>query len=213
VTAGPTVEPIDPVRYISNRSTGIMGYSIAEECLKKGFSVCLISGPVALEAPAGIETVKVFSAQEMYKEVMARTFSCECLIMAAAVCDFRPQRTSKRKIKKKKSLQVTFVKNKDILMDLRERHGFVKVGFALETEKEIYNGEKKLKSKRLDVIVVNKAGGKDVPFGESRTNYVIIGKNGDTRVLKGKTKAGIARVITAEAAKLMEKKENGKNKK
>lgn len=205
VTAGPTLEYIDPVRYISNRSTGTMGYSIAEECQKKGFSVCLISGPVCLEAPRGVEIVRVTSSREMLREVMKRSVSCDCLVMAAAVCDFRPAKTETRKIKKKNELDIKFTKNRDILGALRGRDDFVKIGFALETEKAIDNGTKKLKNKELDLIIVNKVGKTSNPFGKSVTDYVLIDKTGEKRIFEKTSKGKIARIISSEAKKLMER--------
>jgi phosphopantothenoylcysteine decarboxylase / phosphopantothenate---cysteine ligase len=203
VTAGPTLEYLDPVRYISNRSTGTMGYAITEECLKKGFSVCLITGPVCIEAPQGAEVVKVTTAEEMFKEVTARSSSCCCLVMAAAVSDFKPARKEQKKIKKDKVPQIKFVRNKDILGALRNRRGFVKIGFALETNNAVLNGEKKLHGKKLDLIVVNRAGKNSSPFGNSVTDYVFLGRDGKKRVFKKTGKKKIARVISNEAEKLV----------
>ncbi|MFA6636610.1 MAG: phosphopantothenoylcysteine decarboxylase [Candidatus Omnitrophota bacterium] len=206
VTAGPTLEYLDPVRYLTNRSTGEMGYSIAKECLKKGFPVSLITGPVFLPPPRGAEVVKVDSASDMLKEVSSRAPSCGCLIMAAAVCDFRPAERQKRKIKKKEKMTLRLIKNKDILGTLRAKSGFVKIGFALETDNDIKNGLKKLKDKRLDLIVVNKAGGKRSPFGKSRTDYTIMEKNGGSKSFKNISKPVIARVIADAAERLMREK-------
>lgn len=210
ITAGPTEEYIDPVRYITNRSTGTMGYSIARECLKKGFSVSLITGPVCLKPPAGAKVVKVVSAKEMLKEVMARRKAHDCLIMAAAVCDFRPRFVAKKKIKKQKTLKMTFVKNTDILGDLRGHKGIVKIGFALETDNPVLNGRKKLKSKELDLIIVNAIRKSRSPFGDSETDYTLISKNGVARHLKKMSKPGIARVIAAEARRMTERQQYDK---
>lgn len=203
VTAGATVEFLDPVRYITNRSTGMMGYEIARECLKKKFSVCLVTGPVCIKPPLGAEVVKVFSAKEMSKEVTVRSASCDCLIMAAAICDFRPEKPAKQKIKKKEKLTINFVKNPDILGSLRKEKGFVKIGFALETENALNNGKKKLKNKDLDLIVVNTIGSGENPFGKSVTDYTFLGKDGNARALKKLNKPAIAKAIVFEAARLM----------
>jgi phosphopantothenoylcysteine decarboxylase / phosphopantothenate---cysteine ligase len=211
VTAGPTLEYIDPVRYLTNRSTGEMGYSIAKECLKKGFPVSLITGPVSLPAPRGAEIVKVASASDMLKELSSRVPSCGCLIMAAAVCDFRPAKRQKQKIKKKAKMTLKLIKNKDILGALRKNSDLVKIGFALETDNEIKNGLKKLKDKNLDLIVVNKAGGENSPFGKSRTNYTIMEKNGSAEAFKNMSKPRIAKEIVNAAERLMlEKNEKTK---
>lgn len=210
VTAGPTLEHIDPVRYISNKSTGLMGYSIAGECLKKGFSVCLISGPVSLEAPHGAQVVRVTTAHEMLRELTARSVSCDCVIMAAAVCDFRPAKIEKRKIKKKDELNIKFVKNKDIIGSLHNKKGFGKIAFALETDNSVREAETKLKNKGLDLIVLNTVGKGADPFGESVADYVLMAKNGEKRNFEKKNKKQIARIIVDEASKIMERRGNEK---
>ena len=206
VTAGPTRENIDPVRYITNRSTGNMGYRIAEECLKKGFSVCLVTGPVELAPPEGAEAVKVESAAEMRREVKKRIASCDGIIMSAAVCDFRPEREKKGKIKKKGPIDIKFVKNPDILKEIGTRKGLVKVGFALETGNGIRNGEKKLREKGLDLIILNELKRGARPFGDGKCDYVLMGEDGGMRKVMGAGKKKIAAVIAREPAKLIGRK-------
>ena len=174
VTAGPTLEQIDPVRYISNLSTGRMGYSVAAAAAGRGFEVCLISGPVALEPPAGVEMVHVRTAREMRESVMARVDRCGCIVMAAAVCDFRPEKEMTHKIKKKEKLALVLVKNPDILLDIGKRPGLCKVGFALETENALENGRKKLLKKDLDLIVINIKGPGLDPFGPGKNDYSVM---------------------------------------
>ena len=203
VTAGPTIEPLDPVRYISNYSTGTMGYEIAAQAAKEGYAVCLVSGPVSLSVPSGVEVVNVKEAREMRTRVIERIDEYDCLIMAAAVCDFRPENKKKSKIKKKKELTLKLVKNPDILMELTKNKGLIKIGFALETNNPIKNGKNKLKEKKLDLIVLNTISKKQSPFGSGRMEYTIIHSSGTVRHLKKRTKKQMAKIITKEAGKLM----------
>jgi phosphopantothenoylcysteine decarboxylase/phosphopantothenate--cysteine ligase len=168
VTAGPTVEDIDPVRFISNRSSGKMGYAIARAARDRGADVTLISGPTDLEFPG---VVRVRSTEEMRRAVVERFDSVEVVIKAAAPLDFRPKTVAKEKIKKSKGdSSLEFEPTSDILLELGARkNGKVLVGFAAETENLSKNGKDKLKSKNLDLIVVNPVGGPDSGF-ESDTN-------------------------------------------
>lgn len=166
VTAGPTREEIDPVRYISNHSSGKMGYAIACEARRRGARVLLISGPTALPAPGGVSVVNVTSAVEMQSEVMARAAECDVVIKAAAVADYRPLARSGTKIKKKgESSVIELVKNPDILAGLGslETRPFL-VGFAAETDALAENAAKKLKEKNLDMIVANDVTQADAGF-------------------------------------------------
>jgi len=203
VTAGPTVEPLDPVRYISNYSTGTMGYKIASQGVKKGFKICLVSGPVHLPPPHGAEMIIVTRAREMRDRVIERIDEYDCLIMTAAVCDFRPQEEGKRKIKKKNTLNLKLVKNPDILMEVRQNKDLIKIGFALETENAVKNGKKKLEEKKLDLIVVNTVTEQKNPFGTGVSDYTTIDKSGKTKDFKAITKGQMAEVIIDEAEKLM----------
>ncbi len=197
VTAGPTIEPLDPIRYISNYSTGTMGYEIAREGAQRGFDVCLVSGPVNLVPPPGVDVVSVQTACEMRDRVMEKIEGCDCLIMAAAVCDYRPFRQRSNKIKKTEKMDLQLVKNPDILMETGQRKGLVRIGFALETENPLENGRKKLKTKELDLIVVNTKGPED-PFGPGEKRFSIIDKNDAVREFEGLTKAQMAGIIMDE---------------
>lgn len=201
ITAGPTIEPIDPVRYMSNYSTGTMGYEIASECVKRGFDVCLISGPVCLSPPLGVELIEVETSEEMKNEVIGRAGESDCLIMAAAVCDFRPVKVETSKIKKNGGLTLTLVKTADILAETGRREGFIKVGFALETEDPIGNGRKKLANKELDMIVVNVKSEKEDPFGPGKKKFSII-KNEDEVREEEVTKKQMAAIIMDEVGSL-----------
>jgi len=175
VTAGPTVEPIDPVRYITNRSTGKMGYALARAARRRGAQVTLISGPTSLRTPAGVEACPVKTAEEMMQAVMDRRSSFDIIIKAAAVSDYRPGKTADHKIKKgADSLTLDLVKNPDILAELgrtKKEHPCILVGFAAETRDLLENAREKLKSKNLDMIVVNDVSRTDAGF-EADTNII-----------------------------------------
>ena len=161
ITAGPTCEDLDPVRFLGNRSTGRMGYALASRALRRGAAVTLVSGPVHLPVPLGAELVQVRSAEEMHQAVMSRFDRFDVVIMAAAVADYRPERQATRKIKKGGNLSLTLVRNPDILADVGAKRGqqpSVLVGFALETENLESAAREKLDRKGADLIVANDAG-------------------------------------------------------
>jgi len=159
VTAGPTREAIDPVRYISNHSSGKMGYAIAKAAYQRGARVILISGPVAIPAPLGVELVSVMTAAEMLQAVLARLDETTVVIKAAAVADYRPVQVAATKIKKEScdALTLSLIKNADILAEIgaMKRAGQLVIGFAAETTDLLENARKKLLSKHLDMIVAN----------------------------------------------------------
>lgn len=157
VSAGPTQEKVDPVRYFTNFSSGKMGFAIAEEAAKLGAEVTLVSGPVNLSTPPNVNRINVITAEEMYKAMLAHFEQSDIVIKAAAVADYRPKTTSAQKLKKKnEDLTLEFERTKDILKALGERKTKqYLVGFAAETNNPISYGEKKLKTKQLDAIVIN----------------------------------------------------------
>jgi phosphopantothenoylcysteine decarboxylase / phosphopantothenate---cysteine ligase len=164
ITAGPNREPLDPVRYISNRSSGKMGYALARAGLRRGAEVTLISGPTELEPPSGARLVRVTTAEEMRHAVLEEFPRCTSVIMAAAVTDYRPVDRATKKIKRGKGpIELRLEPNPDILKELGARkNGKMLVGFAAETEELLANAEKKLTDKNLDMIVANnvtEAGG------------------------------------------------------
>ncbi len=179
VTAGATIEAIDPVRYISNHSTGKMGYAIAESLAKRGAEVVLVSGKTALTTPQGVRRVDVVSAEDMYKASVCEFESCDCAIMCAAVADYTPAEFSKTKIKKNDSeFTLSLCKTKDIAYELGKVKGVRKlVGFALETNDEESNAEKKLASKNLDMIVLNSLRDEGAGFGCDTNKVTFIGHN------------------------------------
>lgn len=174
VTAGPTREEIDPVRYISNHSSGKMGFAIARRARLRGAAVTLVSGPVSLPAPCGVELVKVESAAEMHAAVIGRAEAADIIIKAAAVADYRPLQRAGQKIKKKSGeTSISLVKTADILADLgkAKRSGQILAGFAAETENLAANAVAKLTAKNLDMIVANDISQEGAGFN-GETNIV-----------------------------------------
>jgi len=177
VTAGPTMEPIDPVRFISNRSSGKMGFALAAAARRRGADVFLISGPTFLDRPHGVEYIPVRTAEEMRTEVLARSEHCDIVIKAAAVSDFRPKTSAGSKIKKSgASLSLELEPNPDILAELgalKDVKPRVLVGFAAETEELLQHAREKLEKKNLDMIVANDVTAPDAGF-DADTNRVKI---------------------------------------
>ena len=167
VTAGATIEAIDPVRYISNHSTGKMGYAIAEELARRGAEVVLVSGKTALQTPQGVRRVDVLSAEDMYEAAVKEFEACDCAVMCAAVADYTPIEVATNKIKKSDdSFTIELRKTKDIAFELGKVKGERKiVGFALETDNEQVNAEEKLRKKNLDMIVLNSLRDEGAGFG------------------------------------------------
>jgi phosphopantothenoylcysteine decarboxylase/phosphopantothenate--cysteine ligase len=156
VTAGPTQEPLDPVRYLSNRSSGRMGFAIAEAARDRGATVILVSGPTALPTPSGVERADVTTAEEMRAAVFRHYAQATVLIMAAAVADYRPATSAPQKMKKREAMTVDLVRNPDILAEAGQQKGAkLLVGFAAETEDLLQNAQEKLQKKNLDLIVAN----------------------------------------------------------
>ncbi|MBQ5690539.1 MAG: bifunctional phosphopantothenoylcysteine decarboxylase/phosphopantothenate--cysteine ligase CoaBC, partial [Alistipes sp.] len=176
VTAGATIEAIDPVRYISNHSTGKMGYAIADALAKRGAEVVLVSGKSALATPQGVRRVDVGSAEEMYEASVKEFESVDCAVMCAAVADYTPVEVSASKIKKSdESFTIELRKTKDIARELGKVKGSRKiVGFALETDNEQLNAEKKLEEKNLDMIVLNSLRDEGAGFGHDTNKVTFI---------------------------------------
>lgn len=173
VTAGPTVEPIDPVRYLTNRSSGKMGYAVAEAAQRRGARVTLVSGPTALKPPRGVEFIEVETAVEMFDAVLAKYPHVDVVVKSAAVADYRPKAAAQHKIKKNQDqMTIELEKNPDILAELgrRKTHQFL-VGFAAETRELEKNALRKLELKNLDLLVANDVTSPGAGFG-SDTNIV-----------------------------------------
>ncbi len=178
ITAGPTQEPIDPVRFITNRSSGKMGYNLAEAAIESGARVTLISGPVDIPKPSNCNFVSVETAQEMYDAVMHHVKEKDVYIGTAAVSDYRPVNTSNQKIKKDgsgKPIILELEENKDILKSVSELQDkpYV-VGFAAETDNLLVNADKKLKGKNLDLIVANDVSDKEIGFNSEQNEVTLI---------------------------------------
>ncbi|MBV6420770.1 MAG: Coenzyme A biosynthesis bifunctional protein CoaBC [Ignavibacteriaceae bacterium] len=197
ISAGPTYEDIDPVRFIGNRSSGKMGYAIAKAAFLRGGDVTLVSGPSSQNIYPEIKTLKVRSAVEMEKAVKKEIDKNDLLIMSAAVSDFRPSKTSSNKIKKGKgSLDLKLEMNVDILSSIKSRKTKV-VGFALETQNELSNANKKLKEKNLDMIVLNSPG-KESGFEVDTNKVTIIKQDGKQIKLPLLSKFQVANKILSE---------------
>jgi len=180
VTAGPTYENIDPVRFIGNYSTGKMGFAIAEAFRNQGASVTLIAGPVSLENPKDIEMVKVISAAQMLEACITHGVESDIIVMASAVADYKPENLAKTKIKKTEStFTLNLIKNPDILATLgkNKTKGQFLVGFALETNNELKNAKEKLTKKNLDMIVLNSLNDSGAGFGYDTNKVTIITTN------------------------------------
>jgi len=205
ITAGPTREPLDPVRYLSNYSSGRMGFALAEAALKRGGKVVLVSGPTGLKPPHGVEFVSVKTTLEMREAVKKEFPKADIVIKAAAVADYRPEDISRQKIKKSGGeLMIKFLKNPDILKELgalKKEEQFL-VGFAAETEELKENALKKLKNKNLDMIVANDVTSPGAGF-EVETNQVkVINRKGEVIEFPLMTKRELSDKILDEIAKL-----------
>ncbi|MFA4858322.1 MAG: bifunctional phosphopantothenoylcysteine decarboxylase/phosphopantothenate--cysteine ligase CoaBC [Candidatus Margulisiibacteriota bacterium] len=198
VTAGPTYEDFDPVRYIGNRSSGKMGYAVAAAAAGRGAEVVLVAGPTALAEPAGIKVIKVRSASEMYRAVTQNFQSADTLIMAAAVSDFAPEKVSAQKIKKGPGAGklIKLAATPDILKSLRKNKGSRKIiGFAAETGDLVKNARQKLKDKGLDLIVANDVSRPGVGFGADDNAVKIISAAGKVFDLPRQPKSELANRI------------------
>jgi phosphopantothenoylcysteine decarboxylase/phosphopantothenate--cysteine ligase len=196
ITAGPTREMLDPVRFLSNLSTGEMGYALAKAAVSRGYQVSLVSGPVALKPPAGVRFYPVISALQM-KETCAELFpKHDSLIMTAAVCDFMPAGIQRHKIPSERGLTLKLKRTPDILASLAKRKGRrVVIGFCLETRDLIRRATAKLIRKKLDGIVANFYGSGRVPFGKRRVEMHLIDANSGALRLADRSKDQIAREL------------------
>jgi phosphopantothenoylcysteine decarboxylase/phosphopantothenate--cysteine ligase len=196
VTAGPTREPLDPVRFLTNYSSGRMGYAIASAAVKRGADVTLISGPVSLESPVGVRLIKVETAEEMYQAVMQHFPLADVVIKAAAVADYRLAFKRSQKIKKEKDedfLELKLIRNPDILAELGRRKGNkILVGFAAETEKLLENAATKLKGKNLDLIVANDLTEEGAGFNVETNKVKILDQKGVHQELPLASKLDVA---------------------
>lgn len=207
ITAGPTQEPIDPVRYITNRSSGKMGYAIAAQASKRGAQVKLISGPVNIKTPVGVENVAVKTADEMFNEVMKSYEAFDILIMVAAVADYRCAQIAEKKIKKKgENLNIELIKNPDIAKELGKVKGNrILIGFSAETNDLVNNACEKLAAKNMDLIIANDVTQEGAGFGTDTNIIKIIKRNGDIIDLPIMSKAEAGNKILDEALLIINK--------
>jgi len=199
VTAGPTHEPIDPVRFIGNRSSGKMGFALAQAAAMRGANVTLVSGPVQRETPRHVHRIDVETAGQMQKAVLEHAPKSGVIIMAAAVSDFAPENPQGQKIKKtdsEKGSVIRLTRNPDILKSLGgKKNGGILVGFALETENEIPNAREKLKKKNLDLVVLNSLNDEGAGFGSDTNTVTIFDAAGKEEKLPTMSKFDVANSI------------------
>jgi len=205
VTAGPTWEPIDAVRFVGNRSTGRMGFAVARETFGRGADVTLVVGPGTVEPPEGPRVVRVATANEMRMAVLKAAEEADAVIMAAAVADFRPREAAPGKLKKEEGPpRLELVRTPDILAELGQMKGDrVLVGFAAETEDVETAGRTKLVAKGLDLLVANEVGREGTGFGAESNHAAILSRTGDDEPLREWTKAELAAALCDRLTKLL----------
>ena len=213
ITAGPTREPIDPVRYISNRSSGKMGYAIAEAALTDGHDVTLISGPASVEPPRNANLIPVSTSDEMFEAVHRHADKCDICVLCAAVADYKPVNVSSIKIKKRDAkFSLELIPTRDILDWLGHKHNrqFVLVGFAAETDHVEENAAKKLRAKNCDIIVANDVSGADSGMETDVNEVIILFRDGEKTKISRAPKKNIARdlvkIFSNFATKTFDKK-------
>lgn len=208
ITAGPTYEKIDPVRFIGNYSSGKMGFALAEECARRGADVTLISGPVSLECSKRIKRINIESCNEMYNAAVSEFKDCDAAILCAAVADFRPKAVAENKIKREKDdLTIQLCPTNDIAAELgrQKNDNQLLVGFALETNDEEFNAKGKLERKNLDFIVLNSTRNEGTTF-RSDDNQIEIITNDEIKKFEKKNKKYVAADIINELCNLFNKK-------
>ena len=208
VTAGPTHEPIDPVRYVGNRSSGRMGYAIAQAAWRRGAEVTLVSGPSSLDPPFGVEVVPVQTAQEMYDAVAARIGGSDVNVFSAAVADFRPADAKDSKVKRAATgdgLTVDLTENPDVANDTRaaRKAGSLNVGFALETDDLLAHAAEKLVRKGFDLLVANDATEEGAGFGVSTNRVTLLTPDGSSEALPLLSKDEVAEEILDRVGPLL----------
>jgi phosphopantothenoylcysteine decarboxylase/phosphopantothenate--cysteine ligase len=207
ITAGPTREPLDPVRYLSNRSSGKMGYAMAEAALADDHEVVLISGPVTIAPPAGAKIAHVSTSDEMFDAVQKHLADCDVLVMCAAVADYKAATVSSTKIKKREAnLSLGLVPTRDILASLakQDRH-FLVVGFAAETDDVEQNARGKLRKKNCDIIVANDVSNARIGMESDENEVTILFSDGEIRKISRAPKKNIARELVKIFANVREK--------
>jgi phosphopantothenoylcysteine decarboxylase/phosphopantothenate--cysteine ligase len=205
ITAGPTREPIDPVRYLSNRSSGKMGYALAEAAITLGHEVTLVSGPVQIPPPALAKVISVETAREMYEAVQREIGACEIAIFSAAVADYRPLAPAAQKIKKHEStLTLELERTEDILGSARSVFAFTGflVGFAAETEKLVEHAQSKLRRKGCDLVIANDVSQPGIGFDSSENAVTLCHASGEIQTLPQQSKQALASVLITQITRL-----------
>ena len=207
ITAGPTREAIDPVRYLSNRSSGKMGYAIAEATLEAGHEVVLISGPVHLDPPRGARFISILTADEMHDAVHRYIRDCDILVMCAAVADYKPAKVSPQKIKKhEENLALELIPTRDILSSLPKKdRQFLVVGFAAETNDVEESAKKKLRAKNCDLIVANDVSRADSGMESDENEVTVLFQSGERQKISRAPKKIIARELLKIFSNMREK--------
>ena len=213
VTAGPTREPIDPIRYLSNRSSGKMGYAIADASLAAGHEVVLISGPVALDPPRAAKLISISTSDEMASAVHQYVCDCDVLVMCAAVADYKPAHASPIKIKKRNAnLSLELEPTRDILASLaKQDREFLVVGFAAETNEVEENAREKMRSKNLDIVVANDVSATEVGMESDENEVTVLFRNGETKKISRTSKEIVADELVKIFANACEKRLHKKN--
>jgi phosphopantothenoylcysteine decarboxylase/phosphopantothenate--cysteine ligase len=203
ISAGATREFLDPVRFLSNESTGYMGTRLAAEALTRGHRVTVVHGPVNERFPRGARTIPVVSAADMARLMRAHARTADAVIMAAAVADFRPSRISSAKLPRRGRLTLKLAATPDIVSSLPRRRGRVMAGFALETRQTLPRGARKLREKRLDVLVAQQAGPRS-PFGRRKVRAWLLEPGGNVTDLGWTAKPAVARALLDKIESLWE---------
>jgi phosphopantothenoylcysteine decarboxylase/phosphopantothenate--cysteine ligase len=207
VTAGPTREAIDPVRFISNRSSGKMGYAIAEAAIAAGHSVTLISGPATVAPPDGAKFISIMTSDELHDAVHRAAPECQVLVMCAAVSDYKPATVEPRKMKRRKTpFALELIPTRDILASLPQgNREFLVVGFAAETDDLELNARKKLQEKNCDMIVANDVSKTDSGMESDENAVTIFLRSGESKKISRRSKKIIARELVKIISKMSEK--------
>jgi phosphopantothenoylcysteine decarboxylase/phosphopantothenate--cysteine ligase len=207
VTAGPTREAIDPVRFISNRSSGKMGYAIAAAALAAGHEVTLISGPASIAPPSGVKFISITTGDQLHTAVHRAVRGCDVLVMCAAVSDYKPAVAAARKMKKRKTpFALKLIPTRDILASLpKENRRYLIVGFAAETHNLKINAQKKLRAKSCDMIVANDVSRSDSGMESDQNEVEIFTRDGKSEKISRASKKIIARKLVKKIAKMWEK--------
>ncbi len=207
VTAGPTREAIDPVRFISNRSSGKMGYAIAEAALAVGHDVKLISGPASVAPPEGAQFISITTSDELHDEVHRAVRECDALVMCAAVSDYKPAAFESRKMKKRKTpFALDLIPTRDILASLpKENRSCLVVGFAAETHDLETKARRKLRQKNCDLIVANDVSKMDSGMESDENAVTIFFRNGESKTISRRSKKNIARELVKIISKMSQK--------